>query len=202
MYCKLVVVKFLTKSLKDVQSTLFWHSCDFRDFNSRYYDAYSYTTKKDLAYIVCENHPADIEAPQTAIAIAARSAGAAVLLFKQFPHCSEGNSVKIPFYKHKEPQEVLRSYVYLHNLERNKDKLRSPRRSWKSPRPSALPVVACANCLVFIKCYPNVTPISKPNCKKQEAAHIKFQLAWWDSIKDEKNKQNIKVISNWLYFIF
>ena len=35
---------------------------DFQDFKTGYYDAYHYTTKKDFAYIISNNHPADVEA--------------------------------------------------------------------------------------------------------------------------------------------
>ena len=43
---------------------------NFRDFKTGYYDAYRCTTKKDPTYITSDNHLADIEAPQTALAIA------------------------------------------------------------------------------------------------------------------------------------
>ena len=43
---------------------------NFRDFKTGYYDAYHCTTKKDPAYITSDNHLADIEAPQTALAVA------------------------------------------------------------------------------------------------------------------------------------
>ena len=46
---------------------------NFRDFKAAYYDAYRYTTKKDPAYIISDNHPPDIEAPWTALAIATRA---------------------------------------------------------------------------------------------------------------------------------
>ena len=46
---------------------------NFQDFKTRYYDAYRYTTKKDPAHIISDNHPANIEAPRTALAIATRA---------------------------------------------------------------------------------------------------------------------------------
>ena len=46
---------------------------NFQDFKTGYYDAYRYTTKKDLAYIISDNHPADIEAPRTPLAIDTRA---------------------------------------------------------------------------------------------------------------------------------
>ena len=46
---------------------------DFRDFKTGYYDAYHYTTKKGLAHIISNNHPADIEAPRRALVIATRA---------------------------------------------------------------------------------------------------------------------------------
>ena len=46
---------------------------NFQDFKTGYYDAYRYTTKKDPAYIISDNHPADIEAPRTPLAIDTRA---------------------------------------------------------------------------------------------------------------------------------
>ena len=45
---------------------------NFRDFRG-YYPAYTYVTKKDPLYLLSENHPAEIESPQTAQATEARS---------------------------------------------------------------------------------------------------------------------------------
>ena len=46
---------------------------DFQDFKTGYYDAYHYTTKKDFAYIISNNHPADVEASWRALFIATRA---------------------------------------------------------------------------------------------------------------------------------
>ena len=46
---------------------------NLRDFKTGYYDAYRYTPKKDPAYIIIDNHPAGIEAPRSALAIATRA---------------------------------------------------------------------------------------------------------------------------------
>ena len=46
---------------------------NFQDFKTGYCDAYRYGTKKDLAYIISDNHPVDIEAPRTALAVATRA---------------------------------------------------------------------------------------------------------------------------------